>query len=65
MPEGESESEVWAQSHTTKGSNAGILKANKDEEERHSTVPFCVNMYASQQSSFQLKPQPQCSVWDI
>lgn len=65
MPEAESESEDWAQSHVAKGRNAGILKANEDEEESHSTVLFCVNMYASQQSSFQTKPQPQCSEWDI
>lgn len=61
MPEGESESEDWAQSHVAKGSYAGILKGTEDKEETHSTVLFCVNMYASQQSSFQLKPQPQCS----
>lgn len=63
MSEAESESEDWAQSHVAKGSNAGILKANEDEEESHITVLFCVNTYASQQSSFQMKPQ--CSEWDI
>lgn len=32
MPEAESEKEDWAQSHVAKGSNAGTLKANEDEE---------------------------------
>lgn len=65
MPEAEPEKEDWAQSHVAKGSNAGTLKANEDEEESHRTVLFCVHMYASQQSSFQLKPQPHCREWDI
>lgn len=65
MPEADSQSEEWAQSHVAKGSNAGMLKANEDEEESHSTALFCVNMYASQQPSFQLKPQPQCTEWHI
>lgn len=65
MPEADSGSEHWAQSHVAKGSNAGMLKANEDEEESHSTVLFCVNVYASQQPSFQLKPEPQCREWDI
>ena len=55
MPEAEWKSEDRAQSHITKG--AGILKTSEDEEESFSTVLFCVDMYISQKSSFQLKPQ--------
>lgn len=43
MSEAQSESEDWAQSHVAKGINAGVLKANEDEEESRSTVLFCVN----------------------
>lgn len=54
MPEAKWKSEDRAQSHIMKGA----VKASEDGEESFSTVLFCVDMYVSQQSSFQSKPQP-------